>query len=201
METFKYAQLSERDMSVFEGVLVFFHDVGVYDVILPFLLVFTLVYALLEKTRVFGVERVGENEYTKKNVNSLVAFCIAFFVVASAQLVAIISEIVANTVLLLILLVCFMLLVGSMERDDPKGFKLSGWTKHAFYVIMFVGILLIFLNALGWLQLAWNYLVLYWDTQFVGMILLLIVLLLIILFVTHTPKSEEQKKKEAETKS
>ncbi len=188
-------------MSVFEGVLVFFHDVGVYNVILPFLLVFTLVYALLEKTRVFGVERVGENEYTKKNVNSLVAFCIAFFVVASAQLVAIISEIVANTVLLLILLVCFMLLVGSMERDDPKGFKLRGWTKHAFYVIMFAGILLIFLNALGWLQVAWDYIVLYWDTQFVGMIMLLVVLLLLMLFVTHTPKSEEQKQKDKEEES
>ncbi len=179
-------------MSVFEGVLVFFHDVGVYDVVLPFLLVFTLVYALLEKTRVFGVERVGDKEFTKKNVNSLVAFCIAFFVVASSQLVAIISEIVANTALLLVLLICFMLLVGSMHRDSKEGFQLDGWTKHAFYAIMFVGILLIFLNALGWLQLGWNYLVLYWDTQFVGMIMLLVVLLLLILYVVHTPGGKKE---------
>ncbi len=179
-------------MSVFQGVLVFFQDVGVYDVVLPFLLVFTLVYALLEKTRVLGVERVGDKEYTKKNVNSLLAFTIAFFVIASTQLVAIISEVVSNMVLLLILLICFMLLVGSMERDKKEGFQLEGWSKSAFYVIMFGGIILIFLNALGWLQLAWDYMMLYWDTQFVGMIILLVVLVLLILFITHTPKEAKE---------
>jgi hypothetical protein len=53
-------------MSVFEGVLVFFQDIGMYTVVLPFLLVFTLVYALLDKTRVLGIEKIGEHEYPKR---------------------------------------------------------------------------------------------------------------------------------------
>ncbi len=183
-------------MSVFEGVLVFFKDVGVYNVVLPFLLVFTLVYALLEKTRVLGVERVGDKEYTKKNVNSMVAFVLAFFVVASSQLVAIISEIVANVVLLLILITFFMLLVGSMHKDSKEGFSLEkGFYKHAFYVIMFVGIILIFLNAFGWLQLIWDYLVFNWDSQFVGMILLLGAILLLMWFVVHTKGEAKEESK------
>ncbi len=180
-------------MSVFEGVLVFFHNVGVYEVVLPFLLVFTIVYALLDKTRVLGVEQVGDATLPKRNVNSMVAFVIAFFVVASAQLVAIINEIAANTVLLLLLITFFMLLVGSMEREKKEGFALEGWYKRAFMVIMFVGIILIFLNAFGWLQASWDYLVLYWDTQFVGMILLLAAIIGLMSYVTREPKTSEKK--------
>jgi len=179
-------------MSVFGGVLTFFADIGLYDVVLPFLLVFTLVYALLEKTRVLGIERVGDKEYTKKNVNSMLAFTIAFFVIASAQLVAIISEVVSNMVLLLVLLVCFMLLVGSMHKDDKGGFELKGFYKSAFYLIMFVGIILIFLNAMGWLQIGWEYVIYNWDTQFVGMIILILVIVGLMYFITKSPSGEKK---------
>jgi small-conductance mechanosensitive channel len=182
-------------MSIFGGVLLFFHDLGLYDVVLPFLLVFTIVYALLEKTKILGVEKVGEKEFTKRNIDSMAAFVIAFFVIASTQLVAIISEVTANMVLLLILLVCFMLLVGTMHKEEEKGFELKGFYKHAFYVIMFVGIILIFLNALGWLQLAWDYLVLNWDSQFVGIIVLLGSIIGLMAFVMHTPKEAKEEKK------
>lgn len=181
-------------MSVFSGVLVFFSKMGLYDVVLPFLLVFTLVYALLEKTRVFGIERVGDKEFTKKNINAMFAFTIAFFVVASAQLVAILSEVVSNTVLLLILIICFMLLVGSMHKDTKSGFELTGFYKHAFYVIMFGGILLIFLNALGWLQIAWDYLAFNWDSQFVGIILLFAAIVGLMAFVMKSPAGEKKEK-------
>lgn len=185
-------------MSVFEGVLLFFHDVGLYDVVLPFLLVFTLVYALLEKTRVLGVERVGDQEFTKRNVNSMVAFVIGFFVVASSQLVAIISEIMANVVLLLILIVFFMLLVGTMDRDRKEGFQLEGWTRKAFYVIMFVGIILIFLNAFGWLQLIWEYILWNWDSQFMGIILLFLVILGLMAFVISDPERKKTTKTDSD---
>lgn len=185
-------------MSVFEGVLVFFQDIGMYTVVLPFLLVFTLVYALLDKTRVLGVESIGDETYPKKNVNAMVAFVIGFFVVASSQLVAIISEIMANVVLLLILITFFMLLVGAMDREKKEGFQLEGWTRKAFYGIMFVGILLIFLNAFGWLQLMWDYLVYNWDSQFVGIILTFIVILAMMAFVIHDPDKKNKTKESKE---
>jgi hypothetical protein len=181
-------------MSIFQEVIVFFQDVGLYDVVLPFLLVFTLVYALLEKTKVLGVERVGDKEYPKKNINSMTAFVIAFFVVASSQLVAMINEVASNMVLLLLLIVFFMLLVGTMEKDTKEGYFLSGGYKKIFMAIMFVGIILIFLNAMGWLDLLWGYLVFNWDSQFVGIIVLIGAIIGLMAFVMQTPK--EQKAKE-----
>ena len=104
--------------SVFRSVLSFFTDIGIYDVILPFLLVFTIVFAILEKTKVLGTEEIEGKKYTKKNLNSMVAFVMAFLVVASAQLVRIINETMANIVLLLLISVSFLLLIGSFYRED-----------------------------------------------------------------------------------
>ena len=67
--------------SVFRGIIEFFGDLGVYDVILPFILVFTIVFAILEKSQVFGSEKIKDVEYTRKNLNSMAAFVIAFLVV------------------------------------------------------------------------------------------------------------------------
>ena len=54
-------------VSTFRGALEFFEDIGIYDVILPFLLIFTIVFAILEKTKVFGTEEIEGTKNTKKN--------------------------------------------------------------------------------------------------------------------------------------
>ncbi|PIN72650.1 hypothetical protein COV21_01515, partial [Candidatus Woesearchaeota archaeon CG10_big_fil_rev_8_21_14_0_10_45_5] len=89
--------------SNFRETLTLFEQLGVYDVILPLLLVFTIVFAILEKTMVLGYEKIGDKKYTRKNLNSMVAFVTALLVVGSTKLVAMINETVSNTVLLLIM--------------------------------------------------------------------------------------------------
>src|SRR3989338_529339 len=109
--------------SSFREALGFLADIGVYDVVLPFVLVFVIVFAIFEKTRVFGVYRYPDgHEYPKKNLNSMAAFCISFFVIASSQLVETITKISANVVVLLIAIVFFMLLAGSFQKEDEHGF-------------------------------------------------------------------------------
>jgi len=87
------------EVSTFRSVIEFFGDIGIYDVILPFLLIFTIVFAILEKTRIFGTEKIEGEEVTKKNINAMVAFVVGFLVVASTRLVSIINETMANMVL------------------------------------------------------------------------------------------------------
>ena len=41
------------EASGFRGVIDFLGKLGVYDVILPFLLIFTIVFAILEKTKIY----------------------------------------------------------------------------------------------------------------------------------------------------
>lgn len=183
-------------MSAFREVLVFLSNIGVYDVILPFLLVFTIVYAMLEKTKVLGMESVGDVQVTRKNLNAMVAFVAGFFVIASTQLVAIIHEFTANVVLILLLIVLFLMLAGAFHEESDKSFFLTKGWKTTFMIITFFSIMLIFLNALGWLQLGWAYMVTQWDSTLVGVILLFAVMIGLIFFVVKDPNAATAKKKD-----
>jgi small-conductance mechanosensitive channel len=178
--------------SYFRGTLDFFARLGIYDVVLPFILVFTIVFAILEKTRIFGTEKVGEEQISKKNLNAMVAFVSAFFVVASAKLVATINLVVANSIILLLLAFLFLMLAGSFHAD--KEFFLEGGWRVFFMVIMFVGIVLIFLHALGWLERFFDMMKGRWDTNAVAAIILLILVVLLMWGITKRPGTASKKK-------
>ena len=162
--------------SYFRNVIEFFNDFGLYDVILPFLLIFTITFAILDKTRVFGSDKIGDNTYPKKSINAVVAFVIAFFVVASAHLVEVITKVSSHVVILLMASVFFLTLVGSFMKETEEGvFLPEGW-QAPFMIVMLIGIVLIFLNALGWLDKSYTWIQQYWSNDFVsaGFLLLII---------------------------
>ncbi len=161
--------------SVFRGTIEFLGEVGLYDIVLPFLLVFTIMFAILEKTKILGIEKVNDKEYAKKNLNAIVAFSTAFLVIASTRLVAIINDVIANIVLLLILAISFLLLVGAFMGDHEFSLKdHPGWVTF-FMVAMLVGIVLIFLNALGWLEYVTN-LFTYWRGEWASTIIFIAII-------------------------
>ena len=177
------------DASGFRGVIEFLDKIGVYDIILPFLLVFTIVFAILEKTKVFGLEKAADGkEYTRKNLNSIVAFVTAFIVIASSKLVATINIVMGNVVLLLILAICFLMLVGTFHTGDKEfSFKeTSPWVQFLTF-LMFIGITLIFLNALGWLEFIYQ-LFTSFDAQWAASIIFFIIILGFIIFITWDTK-------------
>ncbi len=175
--------------STFRGVIEFFVRLGIYDVVLPFLLVFTIVFAIMEKTKVLGVEKTKEGDFTRKNLNSMVAFVTAFLVVASSRLVAIINETMAHMVLLLMMSVCFLLLIGSFMKETKEGvFLEKGW-KTMFMVIMFIGIVLIFLNALGWLFPMWVWMSRNYDSTAAASILLVGMIVGVMYWITKSPSA------------
>ena len=191
--------------SAFREVLEFFDRLGVYDVILPFILVFTLVFAIFERTKVLGTEEVNGKPYPKKNLNAMSAFVIAFLVIASSQAVSLINSALPNIVILLFLGVFFLLLVGIFYSEKEEVLLSSGW-KMMFMVIMFVGILAIFLYAIptesGQPFLTWimEFLVDNYSTTAVSSIILMIVVLGFMFYIIREPSKggkEEHSKSES----
>lgn len=187
--------------SVLGNVIDFMEHLGVYDVILPFLLVFTLVFAMLEKTKLFGTETVQGEEFPKKNLNAMVAFVVGFLVIASSRLVETITSISANMVVLLMAAIFFLLLVGTFFKPTKEGVSLEEhptW-KTTFMGIMFVGLVFIFLNAITtengetWLEYIMDFLAKHWDNAAVGTLILII---LVIFFIGWVTKEKEEKPKE-----
>jgi len=188
--------------SPFSTGIQFLDRLGVYEVLLPFLLIFTLVFAILEKTRIFGVEEVeGVGEMPKKNLNSMFAFVTAFLVVASSRLVAAVNEAVANMTILLLLGFAFLLLVGVFHTGKEE-MELKGPFKGILMWIMFVGILLIFLHALKtadgtpWLYFAWGFLVNNIDTGAMGALVLTIIVVGLMMYITNDPKDKNNKEED-----
>ncbi len=187
--------------TILGDALIFFHDFGLFDVVLPFLLTFTIVYAIFEKTKVFGMEKIDGKEYTKKPLNAMVAFVIGFIVIASSKIVAIITEVSANMVILLLLSVFFMILVGSLYREGEGIFETDKGLRTAFMVVMFVGIIAIFLWAIKkddgtpWLQWALTWVVEHVTSTFVASVILLVIIIGFMIFITKEPSTKKNKKK------
>jgi len=108
----------------------YFQTYGIMDFLLPFLLVFTIVFGILEKTKILGIE--GKDKLPKKNLNAMVAFAIAFFVVAASNIVQAIQVSLPAISMVLLIVVVFMLLLGSIAGESgDKGFHL--WEKDGPY--------------------------------------------------------------------
>ena len=187
--------MAVAEQSTFRGIIEFFARLGIYDVVLPFLLVFTLVFAILEKTKLFGTEVVGGQNYTKKNLNAIAAFVIAFLVVASSRLVAAINESLARVMLLLVFCVAFMLLLGVFYHHDEKVFLEGGWRKF-FMMLMFIGVVLIFAQSVkfdtgeGFLEVAWSWIAVNFagGSVVVDSLILLAILIGFMYFITKESK-------------
>ena len=181
------------DPSTFRTSIEFLDKLGVFDVVLPFLLVFTIVFALLEKTRVFGVEKIENVEYPRKNLNAMAAFAIGFMVVASSRIVEALTAISAQMVVLLFLSVFFLMLVGSFMKEGDiakEGYK--GAPQYVFAIIMALGIVIILLNSLKtegnqtWLEYSINYISSYWTSTGVASVILIVLFIAFIAFITRS---------------
>jgi hypothetical protein len=191
--------------TVLGGVITFFQNIGIYDIVLPFLLTFAIVFAILEKTKVLGTEKIKddkgtEHEYSRKTLNSLVAFVLGFLAVASAQIVEAITTISSQIIILILLIIFFLTAVGIFygKSEDVSLEKKSGF-RTFFMVLTFIAILAIFLNAMkttidgqkvSWLEIFIGVLAEFTTNTFVAAIVLLIGIVLFMWFVVKEPKQK-----------
>lgn len=121
---------------------------GFFDVVLPFLLVFTVTFGVLEKSNLFGVG--------KKNLNAMIAFSVGFLVVAATQITAAIQASIPQVAFMLIILISLLMLVGSLMGPQVAGLDfwstLHKYVKWPMGIIIGVSILAIFFSSVGWLE-------------------------------------------------
>lgn len=183
--------------SPLEIAVNFLKDFGFFDVVLPFLLVFTIVFAILEKTMILG----QENNKPKKNLDAMVAFSIALFVVAASNVVAVLQQSLPMVTLVLIIIISFMLLVGSFMGTGEFSFKNYKYTKYFLVLFLIIAISLIFLGSIktengdSWLSIIWEYIQENWFTGpvFSGVTFLIIIVLVIIYVLDAFPSGSAEK--------
>ena len=182
---------------IMDGVLTFLESIGLFSVILPFLLIYVIVFALLEKTMILGVDQIDKDtKIPKKNLNAIFAFSTAFFAILSQQVVSAMNEAIGPIMLVLLIIVLFMMLRGAYKKDDGIEDLTKTQKTIAFWTIL-ITIIMIVLNSIKtdsgqtWLDYIWDYLTSSTNVAFVGAIALLIGFGIFMYWITKDPKKEE----------
>ncbi len=166
---------------------------GLTDVMLPFLLVFTIIFAMLQKTRLLGEK--------KKNLNVVIALVFGLLVViphvtghyyswfGSYDPVEIINRAIPAVSLVIIAILMLLLLIGLFGGEARFiGVAFRGW----IVLISVIIILWIFGSSAGWWW-GWAWVNNLFGSDAIAIIIMLVVFGLIIAFVTGGEKEREER--------
>lgn len=180
--------------STLENAIQFFRDFGLFDVVLPFLLVFTIIFAILEKTRILGVEGSGDKTIPKKNLNSMVAFVVALLVVATNKIVNALNQALPNVVLLIVVSISFLLLIGVFRKTEEFDFSNAHKGYYKIFVLFFLlAVIWIFMDALprddglSWGDYFFNYVVNNASGSVVASFVFLAIVIGTVFYVVQSP--------------
>lgn len=178
-------------MATFQQTIYGLEQYGLTDVLLPFLLVFAVVFAILQKVKIFGSG--------KKNINVILSLVIGLLVVIphvtnsyppGQDVVEIMNSAIPNISIILIAIVMLLILVGVFGSEvSIAGTSLAGWIALASFLV--VGY--IFGRSAGWFQYWPNWLGWLDDPNTQALVVILLVFGVLIWFVTKEPNSRDDK--------
>jgi hypothetical protein len=166
----------------FNGAIQMLVDMGIADVFLPFILIFTIIFAIMEKANILGEDR---------KVHGVIAFSIAMGAIiphvthsypANYDVVNIINQALPNVSVIAIAIVCALILMGIFGHEFPGQ---AGSTLSAIIWVVAAGVILyIFGSAAGWFWKfpAWLDFLNDSDTQ--ALIVIILVFALVIRYIT-----------------
>ncbi len=179
-------------------------DLGVFDIILPFVLVFALVYAILHKTKILGEK--------SKNFNMIIALVMGASVVVPHVLygtanpsdhllvtgfidpVKVINNALPNVSIVLIAVLMVLLIFGVWGSRIKLG---SNSLSGIIALFAFLAVVFIFGSSAGWWE---PFRFLYWNNGFLGgpdtvaLIITVLVFAIIIWWITKDNEHDEEKK-------
>ena len=167
---------------------------GVFDVLVPFILIFTLLYAVLQKVHVFGATE-------SKKINVVISLMISLIVIVphvtgiypeSFDLVNIINSVLPQIALILIAIVLFMVMVGMLwQGKSGETFGIKGATVPIAAAL----ILLFIFGSAAYPQYRPSWLAWLGDPSLQMLVIIILIFGLIVYFVTGEPKETPAQKK------
>ena len=157
------------------------------EILLIFMLIFVIIYAILQKTKILGEG--------KKNLNVVVALIVGLLVVVpsvtgrfppNADPVKIISDALPSVSIVLVAIIFLLILIGVFGQEQVfLGMSMPGWV--AFFA--FITIVIIFGGSAGWWSgyLGQN-LENIFGTESIAIVIMLLAFGLVIAWVTSEPK-------------
>jgi len=150
---------------VYGGNTVLSHPIFV-ETILPFLLVFTVVFAILQKTEILGKG--------KKQVDAIIGLVAGLLVISFASATGLIIQIIPFLAVALVVILVFMILVGSFHS---KGDFFGSGMKTFMMVLAFIAVAIAVVYLTGFWQYLYDLIFLAGDsTLFANSIFIIIMI-------------------------
>jgi len=176
----------------FTEFIEWLYNIGVGDVLLPFILIFTLIFAILQKTNI-----LGKGEEVRK-FNVMIALAISLSVIIphivgvyppGRDVVDIINSILPNVSALIVIGLLFLLLLGVFSPNLPK----ANFVRIIGIIFGVVTLIVITLNAFGFYQMPSS---MSWlaDEETQMTIVVLIVFGLLVWWITSPSDKRSNKK-------
>ncbi|MEM4267692.1 MAG: hypothetical protein QXK37_02580 [Candidatus Woesearchaeota archaeon] len=167
-------------------------NLGFVDALLPFLLIFTVVFAVLQKTNILGAG--------KKNFNVVIAAVIALLVVIphvtgtyppEKDIVAIMNNALPQVSIVLVAIVMALLIIGILGGEARwMGGSLSGWIA----ILAFLIIVYIFGGSAGWWE-DLGYSLGLWDADTIAIVIIILVFAIVIWYITKSDSDADKASK------
>ena len=121
------------------------------NVALPFLLIFVLVFAVLQKSKLLGDD--------KRQIDALIALAIALIVIAFSWATDIITLLMPFLAVSLVVILVVMLLLGMVNKEGEDWDKMfPGWFRMILGIVIVIAVIIAVVVATGQWDLVFGYL-------------------------------------------
>ena len=123
---------------VFEAVIQLLQDFGFFAIILPFLLIFALFYAVILKTKILG----DPGEARTRTIATVIAMAAAFMVIVYTPVVNALATLVPQASFLLVVAMLFLMLLAFIVPNWETGLAKNklwwGFAAVALFIVFLV---------------------------------------------------------------
>jgi len=162
---------------MFQDTFYYLQQWGVLDVLVPFVLIFTILFAVLQKINVFGEKRYNAVIALAITLTAIIPHILGTYP-TGMDVIAIMNAAMPETVLLIVAVVLLMVMLGLMWGEWPEYSAVSGIAAIIGGLIL-IGIFvsnIVDIPILNWI-----------SPEVQTLVIVLVVFGLIFLYVTHEP--------------
>jgi hypothetical protein len=152
------------------NLLSYWEQMGFFSYILPFLLIFALIFGILTKTKIFK---------DNKPVNAIIALAIGLLALQFDFVPLFFSEIFPRLGIGLAVILALLILVGLFAPS-----KSEAWTHWIFFGAAFIIFIVVLVQTFGWLGWSNTYL---WNYNWPWIITIAVVLGFFIWIISQNP--------------
>jgi hypothetical protein len=140
----------------FVGAIELLKRLGMFDIILPIILVYAIVFGVLQRSNMFTRKNKKGDTEAHKELNATIAFIIALLVIGAANITGIIQKFMPFVGLISVLAVSFLMLVGLITGDlkELLDGDLGKALKPILIVLTAIAFMFTFGMAAGWWDLS-----------------------------------------------